>query len=126
MGDLPINKAFDKGINALKKRINEEGYWGEISPIYETATVLELFYSLGYNIDTEWVMSTTEGKVAVTRAEKVEERQIRAICMMYDGEVDREELRKILKSDRWSKLELLLDEKNDKVRIHVIKSASIL
>ncbi|GAH51698.1 unnamed protein product, partial [marine sediment metagenome] len=58
LGDLPINKAFDKGINALKKRINEEGYWGEINPIYETATVLELFYNIGYNLDTEWIMST--------------------------------------------------------------------
>ena len=72
LGDLPIDKAFDKGINALKKRINEEGYWGEINPIYETATVLELLFSLGYNIDTEWIMSTKEGKIAVTLRKPVE------------------------------------------------------
>ncbi len=72
LGDLPINKAFDKGINALKRRINEEGYWGDINPVYETATVLELFYSLGYNLDTEWIMSTNEGKVAVTLRKPIE------------------------------------------------------
>ncbi len=72
LGDLPIDKAFDKGINALKKRINEEGYWGEINPIYETATVLELFFSLGYNIDTEWIVPTKEGKVAVTLHKPIE------------------------------------------------------
>lgn len=61
-----------------------------------------------------------DGKVAITKSEKVEERQIRAICMIYDGEKERRKLRELLRSDTWDSLELLLDEKNDKVRIHVI------
>ena len=60
-----------------------------------------------------------ENKVAATRTEKVEERQVRAICLIYDGEDERDELRELLNSDYWDSLELLLDEKNDKVHIHV-------
>ncbi|NPD87505.1 MAG: hypothetical protein HGN29_02195 [Asgard group archaeon] len=64
--DLPIEKAINKGLNAIKKRINEEGLWGELSSVYETACVLDLFHKLGYNRDTEWVISTSEGKKTVT------------------------------------------------------------
>ncbi|MBY9000517.1 MAG: hypothetical protein KGD64_06350, partial [Candidatus Heimdallarchaeota archaeon] len=72
LGDLPIEKAFAKGITALKKRVNEEGYWGEINPVYETATVLEFFHSIGYNLDTEWIMATKEGTVPVTLRKPLE------------------------------------------------------
>ncbi|MHA2308775.1 MAG: hypothetical protein ACXABJ_05825 [Candidatus Heimdallarchaeaceae archaeon] len=60
--DLPIEKAINKGLTALKRRVTEEGLWGDLSPVYETACVLDLFHTLGYNKDTEWIISTTEGK----------------------------------------------------------------
>ena len=66
LGDLPLEKAINKGMNAIKKRINEDGYWGEMNPIYETALVVEYLHSIGYNLDTEWIVSTDEGKAPIT------------------------------------------------------------
>ncbi|MHA1223024.1 MAG: hypothetical protein ACTSSG_07935 [Candidatus Heimdallarchaeaceae archaeon] len=65
LADLPLEKAISKGLVALKKRMSVEGLWGELNPIYETACVIDLFHSLGYNEDTEWMIATPEGKKAV-------------------------------------------------------------
>ena len=62
LNELPIDKAINKGLNALKKRVNEEGFWGELNPLYETACVIDLFNDMGYNPDTEWTVSSGEGK----------------------------------------------------------------
>ena len=62
LADLHLEKTITKGINALKKRVNEEGLWGDLSPVYETACVLELFSKLSYNEDTEWIVTREEGK----------------------------------------------------------------
>ena len=67
------------------------------------------------SINAKW----PEGKIAETKAEKVEERQVRTICLIYDGKDERDELRELLTSDYWDSLELLLDKENDKVHIHV-------
>ncbi len=72
LGDLHIDKAITKGLNALKRRVNEEGFWGDFSPTFETACVLELFNKLGYNEDTEWIINTEEGKKAVTLGKSIE------------------------------------------------------
>jgi hypothetical protein len=72
LSDLPLEKAINKGINALKKRVNEEGLWGELNPVYETACVLDLFQSLGYNIDTEWVIPTKEGRRTINLGKSIE------------------------------------------------------
>ncbi|MHA2358619.1 MAG: hypothetical protein ACXABK_07630, partial [Candidatus Heimdallarchaeaceae archaeon] len=60
--NLNLDKAITKGINAIKKRMNEEALWGEMNPVYETACVIDLFHTLGYNRDTEWTINTQEGK----------------------------------------------------------------
>ena len=70
--DLPIDKAINKGLVALKKRVSNEGLWGELSPVYETACVLDLFHKLGYNKDTEWQISTTEGKKNITLGKTID------------------------------------------------------
>lgn len=62
LSDLNLDKAINKGLNAIKRRANEDGLWGDISPVYETACVLELFNKLGYNEDTEWLVPSEEGK----------------------------------------------------------------
>ncbi|MCG3260761.1 MAG: hypothetical protein H7644_13495, partial [Candidatus Heimdallarchaeota archaeon] len=72
LGDLHIDKAITKGLNALKRRVSEEGFWGDFSPTFETACVLELFNQLGYNEDTEWIISTEEGKKTVTLSKSIE------------------------------------------------------
>ncbi len=72
LGDLHIDKAITKGLNALKRRVTEEGFWGDFSPTFETACVLELFNKLGYNEDTEWVINTEEGKKTVTLGKSIE------------------------------------------------------
>ncbi|MHA1217165.1 MAG: hypothetical protein ACTSSN_01175 [Candidatus Heimdallarchaeaceae archaeon] len=72
LGDLHIDKAITKGLNALKRRVSEEGFWGDFSPTFETACVLELFNQLGYNEDTEWIISTEEGKKTVTLGKSIE------------------------------------------------------
>ncbi len=64
LSDLNLDKTINKGINALKKRVNEDGLWGDLSPVYETACVVELFYKLSYNEDTEWIVQREEGKKA--------------------------------------------------------------
>ena len=70
--DLPIERAINKGLNALKKRVTDEGLWGELSPVYETACVLDLFHKLGYNRDTEWTISTSEGKKIITLGKTID------------------------------------------------------
>jgi len=72
LGDLHIDKAVTKGLNALKRRVTEEGFWGDFSPTFETACVLELFNKLGYNEDTEWIINTEEGKKTVTLGKSIE------------------------------------------------------
>ncbi len=72
LGDLHIDKAITKGLNALKRRVSEEGFWGDFSPTFETACVLELFNQLGYNEDTEWIISTEEGKKTATLGKSIE------------------------------------------------------
>ena len=72
LGDLHIDKAVTKGLNALKRRVSEEGFWGDFSPTFETACVLELFNKLGYNEDTEWIINTEEGKKTVTLGKSIE------------------------------------------------------
>ncbi len=72
LGDLHIDKAITKGLNALKRRVSEEGFWGDFSPTFETACVLELFNKLGYNEDTEWIINTEEGKKTVTLGKSIE------------------------------------------------------
>lgn len=72
LGDLHVDKAITKGLNALKRRVSEEGFWGDFSPTFETACVLELFNKLGYNEDTEWIISTEEGKKTVTLSKSIE------------------------------------------------------
>ncbi|MCG3215296.1 MAG: hypothetical protein KAS63_01130 [Candidatus Heimdallarchaeota archaeon] len=72
LNELPIEKAITKGINALKKRVNAEGFWGELNPLYETACVLELFHNMGYNPDTEWTIPTPEGKQTYTLGKTID------------------------------------------------------
>ncbi|MCE7742791.1 MAG: hypothetical protein GOP50_10080 [Candidatus Heimdallarchaeota archaeon] len=72
LSDLNLDKAITKAINALKKRVNEDGLWGDLSPVYETACVLELFNKLGYNEDTEWIVPTEEGKQTVKLGKSIE------------------------------------------------------
>jgi len=72
LSDLPLEKAITKGINALKKRVNEEGLWGELNPVYETACVLDLFQSMGYNVDTDLTVLTKEGKKTINLGKSIE------------------------------------------------------
>ena len=72
LSDLNLDKTITKGVNALKKRVNEDGLWGDLSPVYETACVLELFNKMGYNEDTEWIVLTEEGKQPVKLGKSIE------------------------------------------------------
>ncbi|OLS32632.1 MAG: hypothetical protein HeimAB125_07020 [Candidatus Heimdallarchaeota archaeon AB_125] len=72
LAELNINKSMTKGLNALKRRVSEEGFWGDFNPTFETACVLELFNVLGYNEDTEWIINTEEGKKTVTLGKSIE------------------------------------------------------
>ncbi len=72
LSDLNLDKSITKGLNALKRRVTEDGLWGELSPTYETACVLELFNKLSYNEDTEWIITTEEGKQTVKLGKSIE------------------------------------------------------
>jgi hypothetical protein len=56
-----------------------------------------------------------EGKVAITKAEQVEERQIRAIGLIYSS--DNDDIRKLLFTDKWRELYILQDDKNIRIQI---------
>jgi len=71
-------------------------------------------------IDGSMTERWPEGKIPETRAEKVEARQVGLIGMIYDGKDDSKELREILKSESWAKLEISLDEENNMIRIRVL------
>ncbi len=77
LSDLNLDKVITKGLNAIKKRVNEDGIWGDFSPVYESACVLELFNKLGYNEDTEWLVPLEEGKKTVKLGKSIE--SLRAI-----------------------------------------------
>ncbi|MHA1302935.1 MAG: hypothetical protein ACTSPI_04455, partial [Candidatus Heimdallarchaeaceae archaeon] len=66
LASLPIEKAINKGINALKNRVSENGLWGELNPLYDTACVLDFFHGLNYDLDTPWFIHTEEGKKAIS------------------------------------------------------------
>jgi len=70
--NLQLDKAITKGVSALKKRVNDEALWGEMSPVYETACVIDLFHTLGYNRDTEWTITTQEGKKVVNLGQSLD------------------------------------------------------
>ncbi len=63
---LPIDKAINRGIKALKQRVSKDGVWGELNKLYDTAAVLEFFHSLNYDLNTSWFIRTKDGKVAVS------------------------------------------------------------
>ncbi|MHA1872833.1 MAG: hypothetical protein ACTSVB_01855 [Candidatus Heimdallarchaeaceae archaeon] len=66
LNSLPIEKAINKGIETLKKKVSENGVWGSLNPLYETAIVLEFFHSQNYEIDSTWTIKTSQGKRPVS------------------------------------------------------------
>ena len=72
LGSFNFDKAINQGVNAIKTRINVEGFWSEYNPRYDTALVLEFFHHLGYELNTPLVIPSKEGKKVVKIKEIVE------------------------------------------------------
>ncbi len=62
ISELKLEKVLNKGVEALKVRVSQEGFWGELNTLYETACVLHLFHVLEIGLDKEWAILTEEGK----------------------------------------------------------------
>ncbi len=65
LSDLELEQAIEKGINNLKSRISNELMWGDLNPVYDTACVLDLFYSLGMDLNTKWTIQTEDGNKVI-------------------------------------------------------------